>query len=275
MTPRISPSTCATVLGVLLACAIAGARPQDGWKTKATERDNRYEGFIAVPSANPDWELLSFTAARPAIPAAGAIRVAFYLPPELAAFTASTTIVARELEDLEHYRMESKPRAWRQGWNVFEPWNTSDVIETRSGVRGNLGVAVYPEPGRTTATELLPALIVVSPGAIDVPIASYEAVMRCSRTLSSIVWRLDRIEGTSAVRVWEKRFPGDFIRKEPIHLEAKVPAVDGHYRLLVCATPKVVLPEQSTSTANCADNDIERSYMFHHVARATVGAPAR
>ena len=275
MTNRISHSTSATAVGVLLACAIAGARPQEGWKTKTTERDNRYEGFIAEPSANPEWELLSFTAGRPPVPAGGTIRVAFYLPPQLAAFTPSTTIVARELEDLEHYRMESKPRAWRQGWNVFEPWSTSDVIDKRAGVRGNLGIAVYPEPGRATATELLPAVILVAPGAIDAPIASYEAVMRCSRTLSTILWRLDRIEGTSAVRVWERHVPGDFIRQEPIHLDAKVPPAEGRYRLLMCATPKVVLPEQLTRTASCADNDIERPYTFYHVPQAKVSGSGR
>jgi len=258
-------------IGLLLVCAIAGAWTTQPWKTAATERDNRYEGFIAEPSGNLEWELLSFTAGRPPIPAGSAIRVAFYLPAQLAAFASSTTIVARELEDLEHYRMESKPRAWRQGWNVFEPWKSADVIDQRPGVRGNLGVAVYPEPGRATATEVLPALMVVAPGAIDVPLTSYEAVMRSSRTVSAIVWRLDKIEGTSAVRVWEQRAPGDFIRQEPIRLDVKVPSTEGQYRLLVCATPRLMLPEQSTTAANCSDNDIERHYTFHHVPRAKVG----
>lgn len=257
--------------GLLLVYAMAGSLTTQGWKTTTTERDNRYEGYIAEPSANPEWELLSFTAGRPPIPAGSAIRVAFYLPTRLAAFASSTTIVARELEDLEHYRMESKPRSWRQGWNVFEPWKSADVIDQRAGVRSNLGVAVYPEPGRATATEVLPALMVVTPGVIDVPVTSYEAVMRSSRTVSAIVWRLDRIEGTAAVRVWEQRAPGDFIRQEPIHLDVKVPSTESEYRLLVCATPRLVLPEQSTATANCSDNDIERHYTFHHVPRAKVG----
>jgi len=257
-------------MGLLLLCAIAGAWTTQGWKTTTTERDNRYEGYIAEPSANPEWELLSFTAGRPSIPAGSAIRVAFYLAPRLAAFASSTTVVARELEDLEHYRMESKPRAWREGWNVFEPWKSADVIDRRPEVRGNLGVTVYPEPGRATATEVLPALMVLSPGAIDAPITSYEAVVRSSRTVSAIVWRLDRIEGASAVRVSEQRVPGDFIRQEPIHLDVKVPSTEGQYRLLICATPRLVLPEQSAATANCSDNDIERYYTFAHVPRAKV-----
>jgi len=255
--------------GMLLICAVASAQPQ-GWKTKTTERDNRYEGFITEPSANPEWELLSFTAARSPIPAGSALRVAFYLPPQMASFGETTTVVARELEDLEHYRMESKPQAWRPGWNIFEPWLTSTVIDRRPGVRGNLGVAVYPEPARATATELLPALLVVAPGAIDAPITKYEAVMRCSRTLSSIIWQLDRIEGTSLVNVWRRSIPGDFIRQEPIHLDANVPPSEGHYRLLVCATPRVTLPEQSTTPVNCSKNDIERQYAFYHVPRVKV-----
>jgi hypothetical protein len=258
-------------LGLLSVCAIAAAWAGQDWKTKGTELDNRYEGFIREPSANPDWELLSFTTGRPPIPAGSTIRVAFYLPPQLAAFTSSTIVVAQELEDFEHYRMESKPRAWRQGWNVFEPWKTSDVIDQRAGVRSNLGVAVYPEPGRATATEVLPAVMVAAPGPIDAAVTSYEAVMRSSRTVSAIVSRLDRIEGTSVVRVWEQRAPGEFIREEPIQLDVKVPSAQGRYRLLVCATPTRVLPEQqSAATANCAANDIERHYTFHHVPRVNV-----
>jgi len=268
-------STSVKVAGLLLVCAVAGAWAQQGWKSTTTDRDNRYEGFITEPSANPEWELLSFTAARSNIPAGSALRVAFYLPRQLASFAQSTTVVARELEDLEHYRMESKPQAWRTGWNVFEPWPTSAVIDRRPGVRANLGVAVYPEPARATATELLPALVVVAPGALDAPITTYEAVMRCSRTLSSIVWRLDRIEGTSPVAVWERRIPGDFIRQEPIHLDAKVPPSEGRYRLLVCATPRVTLPEQSRATANCAQNDIERQYAFYHVPQVKMTDPPR
>jgi hypothetical protein len=95
--------------------------------------------------------------------------------------------------------------------------------------------------------------------------------MRSSRTVSAIVWRLDEIEGTAAVRVWEQRLPGDFIRQEPIHLEVKVPSKEGQYRLLVCATPRLVLPEQSTAPASCSENDIERHYTFHHVPRVKVG----
>jgi hypothetical protein len=267
---RLPPVTTASAVAWLLVCAAAGARPQQNWKTASTDRDNRYEGFITEPSANPEWELLSFTAGRPSIPAGGVIRVAFYLPEPAVASSSSTTVVARELEDLNHYRMESKPRTWRQGWNVFEPWKASDVIDTKPGLRDNLGVAVYPEAGRATATELLPALVIAAPGGIDTAITSYEAVMRSSRTVSAIVWRLARIEGTAVVPVWEQRAPGDFIRQEPIRLDVKVPAADGRYRLLVCATPRLALPEQSTATANCADKDIERLYTFHHVAHASI-----
>jgi hypothetical protein len=70
--------------------------------------------------------------------------------------------------------------------------------------------------------------------------------------------------------LWEQRAPGDFIRREPIHVDAKVPAVDGRYRLLVCATPRVTLPEQSAQTTNCSENDIERSYTFHHASRVSI-----
>jgi hypothetical protein len=252
----------------LLICAAAAWGGQD-WKTSTTERDNRYEGFIAEPSGNPEWELLSFAAGRPAIGAGTAIRVAFYLPAELAAFASSTVVMARELEDLEHYRMESKPRPWHQGWNVFEPW-TSEVIDQRPGVRGNLGVAVYPEPRRATATDVMPAVLAVTPGAIEAAVDSYDVVMRSNRTIAALVWRLDRIEGTSLVRVTEQRLPGEFIRQEPIRLALKGPFAEGRYRLLVCATPRVVLPEQAGATANCADNDIERHYTFHHVPRASI-----
>jgi len=262
---------------LLLLCAAAGAWLPQGWKSTVTDRDNRYEGFITEPSANPEWELLSFTATRPDIPAASVLRVAFYLPPSLAALAASTTVVARELEDLQHYRMESKPGAWRAGWNVFGPWPTAAVIDARPGVRRNLGVVVYPEPARATATAVAPAIILVSPGAIDARITGYDAVMRSSRTVSAIVWRLDRIDGTSAVRVSEQRAPGDFIRQEPIHLEVKVPADEGRYRLLICATPRLTLPEQASATPNCAENDVERQYMFHHVptVKLTAGGDPR
>ena len=267
---RRLPSSCSVALALVLVCGTTSVSSEQNWRTKVEKRDNRYEGFIVQPSANPQWELVSFTAGRPKLSAGSIIRVAFYIAEQLATFRSSTIVVARELEDHEHYRMESKPRTWRVGWNVFGPWETSDVIDTKPALRANIGVAVYPEPGRATATDVFPALLVAEPGIVDLSITSYEVVMRSSRTIASILWRLDRVEGTSTVRVSEQRLEGEFIRREPIHVDVRVPPTEGRYRLLVCATPSVVLPEQEAPTASCSDNDIERHYTFHHIPTVKV-----
>lgn len=254
-----------------LALALA-ARAEDAWKTTAADRGNRYEAAIAEDAANPEWELLSFTASRLKIPAASSLRVVFFLPARLADSIPTTFVLARELEDEHHYRMESKPAQWRTGaWNSFGPWKTADVIDGISGLRDNLGVLVVPQRSLATATDVVPAVVLSESGAVDQTIEGYHIVMRSSRTAASVLYRLQRLDATTPPLV-ERRMPGDFIRGEPIAIDLTAPAVEGRYRLTICATPARPLPEYHNPGGQCADSDIERSYAFDHVARLHVDA---
>jgi hypothetical protein len=90
--------------------------------------------------------------------------------------------------------------------------------------------------------------------------------MRSSRTAASLLYRLQRVDGTSAPLL-ERRLPGDFIRGEPIAIDLSAPAAEGRYRLTVCATPSRPQAEYHNTGGQCGDSDIERSYTFDHVAR--------
>ena len=259
------------VLVCCMAAALA-ARAEDPWKTTGADRGNRYEAAIAEDAANPEWELLSFTTSRLKIPAASSLRVAFFLPARLAGSASTTFVLARELEDEHHYRMESKPAQWRSGaWNAFGPWKTADVIDGISGLRDNIGVVVVPQRGLATATDVVPAVVLSESGAVDRPIEGYRVVMRSSRTAASLLYRLQRLDA-AAPPLLERRLPGDFIRGEPIAFDLAAPPAEGRYRLTVCATPARPLPEYHNPGGQCADSDIERSYAFDHVGRLQVDA---
>jgi hypothetical protein len=254
-----------------LAAAL-GAKAQNGWKTSAADRGNRFEAVIAEDAANPEWELLSFTASRPKIAAASSLRVAFFLPARLADSIPTTFVLARELEDEHHYRMESKPERWRTGaWNTFGPWKTADVIDGISGLRNNIGVIVVPQRSLATVTDVVPAAVLSEAGAVDRPVDSYHVVMRSSRTASSMSYRLQPVDGSGPPLV-ERRLPGDFIRGEPIAIDLAAPAAEGRYRLTICATPSRPQPGYRNAAGQCGDADIERSYTFDHIARLKVDA---
>ena len=260
---------CLGVASILTAMP-AATRGQDGWK-KGADRGNRFEAVIAEDAANPEWELLSFTAGRLRVPAASVLRVAFYLPQRMAAKGVSPFVLARELEDSHHYRMESKPTAATGGqWNVFGPWETAAVIDSVPDIRDNLGVVVLSQRSVATATDVLPAVLSVGGEPIDRTIATYRVVMRSSRTVSSLAYWLERIDQSVDVIV-EKRLPGDFIRGEPIVIDLAAPPKEGRYRLATCATPLRQLPGGAHPPGGrCPDGDIERTYTFDHVARAVL-----
>jgi len=262
---------CLGVVAAVLTMSPAAMRGQDGWK-KGADRGNRFEAVIAEDAANPEWELLSFTAGRLRVPPSSVLRVAFYLPQRLAAKGVSPFVLARELEDSHHYRMESKPSAAVGGkWNVFGPWETAAVIDGIPDIRDNLGVVVLPQRSLATATDVLPAVLSVRDESIDRTIVTYRVVMRSSRTASSLAYWLERTDPPGVTVIVEKRLPGDFIRGEPIVLDLPAPEKEGRYRLAICATPLRQLPgDARTPGGRCPDRDIERTYTFDHVARAVL-----
>jgi hypothetical protein len=271
--PRSQVVACALAL-ILAASVVAVA--QDGWKNTRTDRGNRYEGTIEEDAANPEWELLSFTVSRPRIAPSSALRVAFFLPARMAGAASTTVVLARELEDRHHYRMESKPGEWRPGtWNAFGPWKTADVVDGVAGLHDNIGVLVVPNRALATMTDVVPAAVLADAGAVDQAIEQYHVVMRSSRTASSLLYRLQRADAATAPLV-ERILPGDFIRGEPISLELPAPPAEGRYRLTICATPGRRLPEYRPATGGtCAEGDIERSYVFDHVGRVRLAAAVR
>jgi len=220
--------------------------------------------------------LLSFTAGRIRILPSSVLRVAFYLPERYFTKGTQAFVLARELEDAHHYRMESKPTTGTAaGWNLFGPWETAAVIDSLPDIRNNLGVVVLPQRSVATATDVLPAVLSGKPGPIDRTIESYHVVMRSSRTASALSYWLERLDPAGATVLVERRLPGDFIRGEPIVIDLPAPPKEGRYRFAVCATPLRKLPEdRHASGGRCPPGDIERTYAFDHVARASLPADA-
>ena len=130
-----------------------------------------------------------------------------------------------------------------------------------------------PQRSLATVTDVVPAAVLSESGAVDRQVDSYHIVMRSSRTASSMVYRLQRVEGSGPPLV-ERRLAGDFIRGEPIVIDLAAPQLEGRYRLTICATPARPQPGYHNTEGQCGEADIERSYGFDHVARLKVDAVA-
>jgi hypothetical protein len=105
-------------------------------------------------------------------------------------------------------------------------------------------------------------------------VTAYDVIMKSSRTVRSVTWRLDRVEGTAVVPVPGRgeRLEGDFIRGVPIELRIPAPPSSGTYRLAICATPRLKLKEHQRPAGLCPKDDIERVYFFDHIPTVTVRA---
>jgi hypothetical protein len=236
------------MLGALvLWLVLASLQVAGPWKwDPSADHVNRYEGLVSVESANPEFELLSFTGGIESFPPSTSLKVAFYLPQD-----SPVVLLAQELQEDKYYRMESKPAAWKPGtWNTFEPWNTADVIDAKHVSHDNIGVVVHLSSDVLASGAIAPAFVYHTTTAHRPP--QYTAVIRTRSTMSQVIYT---VTGAAASQpVVSRTLEGDFIRDTPIALQietSQLPA--GPNVLAITCVP-----------SSLSASKVERRYTFYH-----------
>ncbi len=232
---------------LLLLLLTAGGQVGGPWKwDPAADHVNRYEGLVSVESANPDFELLSFTGAVEPFPAATSLKVAFYLPQN-----APVLLLAQELQEDKYYRMEAKSAAWKaSAWNTFEPWDTAAVIDPKQVPHDNIGVVVHLSADVFASGPIAPAFVYHSSSAHQT--SKYSVVIRTRSTMAKVVYTVTA--AGAAQPAVSATLDGDFIRGTPITLDIDATKLTtGSNVLAITCVPS------SISAAR-----IERRYTFDH-----------
>jgi hypothetical protein len=237
------------MLGALFLLCVVMPNLQAGgpWKWEPTaDRVNRYEGLVSVESANPEFELLSFTAGIESFPASAQLKVAFYLPQ-----ASPVVVLAQELQEDKYYRMESKPAAWKAAeWNTFEPWETGVVIDAKHVSHDNIGVVVHLSPDLLASGPIAPAFVYHTT-TTHRP-TQYTVVIRTRSTMSRVTYTVSSPGATEPAV--SRTLEGDFIRDTPIALPIETAQLhEGPAVLAITCVP-----------TSLSAPKVERRYTFYH-----------
>lgn len=231
---------------LLLLLATASTQVGGPWKwDPAADRINRFEGLISVESANPEFELLSFTGGVETYGPATKLKVAFYLP-----HSSPVVLLAQELQEDKYYRMEAKPATWKAAaWNTFEPWDTSVVIDAKQVARDNIGVVVHLSQDVLASGTIAPAFVYHT--ATTRRATMYAFVFRTRSTMARVMYS---VTSAGAAPAQPQILEGDFIRHVPVTLN-------------IDATK--LTPGQNVLSITCIPTSlreakIERQYTFEH-----------
>jgi hypothetical protein len=232
---------------LLLLLATAVTQVGGPWKwDSAADRVNRYEGLVSVESANPEFELLSFTGGVEKFGPGTQLKVAFYLPQ-----ASPVVLLAQELQEDKYYRMEAKPAPWNAAaWNTFEPWDTSVVIDAKQVARDNIGVVVHLSQDVLASGALAPAFVYHTTTTHQT--AAYAVVLRTRSTMARVMYT---VTGAGAPQPAVSRaLDGDFIRDTPITLDIDATKLAAGTNVLAITC----VPTSASATK------IERRYTFEH-----------
>jgi hypothetical protein len=232
---------------LLLLVATASTQIGGPWKwDPSADRVNRFEGLVSVESANPEFELLSFTGGVEKFGPGTQLKVAFYLPR-----SSPVVLLAQELQADKYYRMEAKPAPWKAAtWNIFEPWDTSVVIDANHVDRDNIGVVVHLSQDVLASGPIAPAFVYHT--ATTHQATKYTVVMRARSTMARVVYT---VTGPGASQ--PTAFPpleGDFIRDTPITFDIDATKLTPGSNVLAITC----VPTSAGATT------IERRYTFEH-----------
>ncbi len=137
------------IAGILLSASPTVFAQVQGMQTF----ENRKEGINVHPNAAPDLTLIAIHRNFENFSPNSNLHVRFFLPPIADVRTRKVILEAVELQDSFHYFMEAtNQNRWRaNGWNIFEPWPTKDVIDKLGLQPANIGVlARYEVSGAPT-----------------------------------------------------------------------------------------------------------------------------
>lgn len=232
---------------LVVSLVAAGTQVSGPWKwDAASERVNRYEGLVSVESANPEFELLSFTGGVEPFTAAAQLKVDFFLPQN-----APVLLLAQELQEDQYYRMEAKPATWTaSAWNTFAPWDTATVIDPKSIPHDNIGVVVHLSPDVFASGPIAPAFVYHTKSTRQT--AEYRVVVRARSTMARVIYTVTTAGVTTPVV--NRTLEGDFIRDTPIDLDIETAKLN--------AGPNVLAITCVPTSASAAK--IERRYTFVH-----------
>jgi hypothetical protein len=235
------------VTTLVVSLIAAGTQASGPWKWDAeSDRVNRYEGLVSVESANPEFELLSFTGGVESFPAATQLKVDFFLPQN-----TPVLLLAQELQEDRYYRMEAKPGPWSpSAWNTFAPWDTATVIDPKNVAHDNIGVVVHLSADVFASGPIAPAFVYHT--ATTRQTAKYRVVIRARSTMARVIYTVTTSGATAPVV--NRTLEGDFIRDTPIDLDIDTAKLNaGANVLAITCVP---------TSANAVK--IERRYTFVH-----------
>lgn len=232
---------------LVVSLIAAGTQVSGPWKwDAASERGNRYEGLVSVESANPEFELLSFTGGVEPFTGATQLKVDFFLPQN-----APVLLLAQELQEDKYYRMEAKPATWTaSAWNTFAPWDTATVIDPKSIPHDNIGVVVHLSPDVFASGPIAPAFVYHTKSSRQA--AKYRVVIRARSTMARVIYTVTTAGATQPVVT--RTLEGDFIRDTPIDLDIDASKLAAGANVLA-----ITCVPTSASAAK-----IERRYTFVH-----------
>jgi hypothetical protein len=231
---------------MLLLLATASTQVGGPWKwDPAADRVNRFEGLVSVESANPAFELLSFTGGVETFGPGTQLKVAFYLPQ-----SSLVVLLAQELQEDRYYRMEAKPAPWKAAaWNTFEQWDTSVVIDAQQVARDNIGVVVHLSQDVLASGPIAPAFVYHT--ATTHRASMYAVVLRTRSTMARVMYS---VSSAGAAPPQPQILEGDFIRHTPIKLDIDATKL----------TPGPNVLSITCIPTSLGETKIERQYTFEH-----------
>jgi hypothetical protein len=185
---------------------------QDAWH-RAHDLGNRYEGLVDIATGNPRLEILSFTAYLKPFEGPQEWRVRFFTD-----VSQKVTVYARDVDDLAHYFMESKPLdSPAQQWSEFQKWDTRPVLLKQGVEPTRVGVTIQALNG-----SYLPAIVYPASTAIPPLIRSYRLQLRVNQTVDHIEYVIEGMNGNGAHLVERRTITGEHTNDLPFALEIDV-----------------------------------------------------
>ncbi|WP_046755665.1 hypothetical protein [Kordia jejudonensis] len=126
-------------LVLLLLCTAFGFSQNGVLKDPQHFYNNRWEASLSK-NVSASFRIVSFTSAKPASYSENdTLKIHFYAHDAVAKAKINSSKI---IQDNTNYQMLVKNQTWNEGWNVFEPWPTNDVLVKKNIKAKNLGVLI-------------------------------------------------------------------------------------------------------------------------------------
>lgn len=198
-----------TSIGLLLSYTPATSEEKYDYRERGK---NRMEGKQDVPSASLDLRVVSFLGYREDISFSSkdVLKLKFFVRTEEPIF-----ITASEINPVHYYFMRPLRSKWPSGWQIFSPWQASEVLIPLGIPIHNLGIIARIGSTKEGSGQLAPLLLYTENPPPK--IASYKMILVSRENLSKMQYTLSRI-GTKPTS-FQQNLHKDFPAETPIILD--------------------------------------------------------